>query len=97
MITHYQIPETIMSAHRVPNLRRDLPISVLLLIMALVAVVPRAVAVIIALAGFMGLMVLRFTMRDVVRPRRNAFVHARVSTQPDSTMSRGGSHAACAA
>lgn len=86
-----------MSARSIPNLRRDLPISVGLLIMALVAVVPRAVAVIIALAGFIGLMVLRFTLRDVVRPRRNAFVNARVRPQPEFTSSIGGSHAARAA
>ena len=48
-----------MSAIWIPKLRRDLPISVVLLIMATAAVVPRAIAVIIALAGITGLMLFR--------------------------------------
>ena len=59
-----------MGAHRIPNLRRDLPISVVLLIMAAAAVVPTAMAVIIAVAGITGLMLLRVTMGRMAAPRR---------------------------
>ena len=73
-----------MSAHWIPNLRRDLPISVVLLVMAIVAVVPGAIALVIALAGIMGLMLLRLTMGHGVEPRR--------SGSPDK---RGNTHLEC--
>lgn len=66
-----------MSGHWIPNLRRDLPISVILLIMAVAAVVPGAVAVIIALVGITGLMLLRLTMG-----RTGPTVATRARTRP---------------
>jgi hypothetical protein len=48
-----------MGAHWIPNLRRDLPISAILLVMAVAALVPGRIAVTIAVAGIMGLMVFR--------------------------------------
>jgi hypothetical protein len=48
-----------MGAHWVPNLRRDLPISALLLVMAIAALLPGRIAATIAVAGIMGLMVFR--------------------------------------
>ncbi len=60
-----------MSAHWIPNLRRDLPISVVLLLMAVAAVVPRVVAVIIVLAGITGLMLHRLTMGRTGSPTRS--------------------------
>jgi hypothetical protein len=59
-----------MSARPIPHLRRDLPISIALLIMAAAAVVPGTIAVIIALAGVTGLMFFSLTRRRVVKPRR---------------------------
>ena len=55
-------PEAFMSKYPVPNLRRDLPISVVLLIASLAAVVPRAATALIALAAFGSLMVFRFSL-----------------------------------
>ena len=49
----------IMSARSIPNLRRDLPISALLLVMAIAALLPGRIAATIAVAGIMGLMVFR--------------------------------------
>ena len=51
-----------MRRYPVPNLRRDVPISVVLLVAALAAVVPHRAMVIMALAAIAGLMVLRFTV-----------------------------------
>lgn len=51
-----------MKNYRIPNLRRDLAVSVALLLMAVAAVVPNAIAVMVALAGIVGLMVLRLRM-----------------------------------
>lgn len=59
-----------MSARPIPHLRRDLPISIALLIMAVAAVVPGTIAAIIAVAGVTGLMVFRLTRGHVVMPRR---------------------------
>jgi hypothetical protein len=59
-----------MSARPIPHLRRDLPISIALLIMAAAAVVPGTIAAIIALAGVAGLMFFRLTRGHVVMPRR---------------------------
>ena len=84
-----------MSARPVPNLRRDLPISIALLIMATAAVVPGAIAVIIALAGITGLMLFRLTRGHVLKPRR-ALDDRRRKTHSELTC-RGGSHAARAA
>jgi hypothetical protein len=56
-----------MSRYRVTNLRRDLAVSVVLLIMAIAAVIPAAIAVMIALAGLTGLMVFRLSMAAVPR------------------------------
>ena len=78
-----------MSGHWIPNLRRDLPISVILLAMAVAAVVPGAVAVIIALVGIIGLMLLRLTVVRMARHGRDS----RANPPPGLTMSRGGSHA----
>jgi hypothetical protein len=74
-----------MSAHWIPNLRRDLPISIVLLIMAIVAVVPGAIALVIALAGITGLMLLRLTMGRGAQPRRSAFRDKRGNTQLECT------------
>ena len=46
-----------MSAYRVPNLRRDFAVSVVLVLMALAAVVPGVLALAIAVAGTVGLTV----------------------------------------
>lgn len=86
-----------MSARRIPNLRRDLPISVVLLIMAAAAVVPSAIAVIIALAGIIGLILLRVTMGHVAAPRRAVSLNYRSNLPSERTSSRGGSHATRAA
>ncbi len=56
-----------MSSYRIPNLGRDLAVSVGLLVLALAAVVPNAVSVIVAVAGLAGLMVLRLRMASVFR------------------------------
>ena len=85
-----------MSARPVPNLRRDLPISIALLIMATAAVVPGAIAVIIALAGITGLMLFRLTRGHVLKPRR--VLDDRLwKTQSERASCKGGSHAARAA
>jgi hypothetical protein len=85
-----------MRAHRIPNLRRDLPMSVALLIMAAAAVVPGAIAVIISLSGITGLMFFRLTRGNFLKPRR-ALRDTDWKTQPERTNSRGGSHATRAA
>ena len=82
-----------MRSYRVPNLRRDLTVSVVLLVMAAAAVVPGAVALVVALAGFAGLMVLRFavTSGGKTLPKVSA-TKGRVSVNQ-----LGDSHAECAA
>ena len=85
-----------MNARPVPHLRRDLPISIALLIMATAAVVPGAIAVIIALAGIMGLMFFRLTRGHVLKPRRVSD-EERLKTKPERISCRGGPHAARAA
>jgi hypothetical protein len=82
-----------MSGHWIPNLRRDLPISVVLLIMAVAAVVPGGIAVIIALAGITGLMLLRLTMGRMATPPLGVVRDSRPNPPPERTISRGGSHA----
>ena len=85
-----------MSARPIPNLRRDLGISIALLVMAAAAVVPGAIATIIALAGITGLMLFRLTRGHVLKSRR-AFGDTRWETQSERISCRGGSHAAGAA
>ena len=83
-----------MSAHWIPNLRRDLPISVVLLLMAVAAVVPRVMAVIIAVAGFTGLMLFKLTAGTAAGQQHRD--HGG-NTPSETTNSRRGSHAACSA
>ena len=85
-----------MSAHRIPSLRRRLPISVALLIMATAAVVPSTIAVSIALAGMTGLVLLRVSMGHIAAPRR-VFGDSRWNPPSERTSNRGGSHATRAA
>ena len=83
--------------NRIPNLRRDLPVSVALLILAAAAVVPSAIAVVIALAAITSLILLRVTMGHIAVPRRNVFRGSRPNPRSERTSSRGGSHVARAA
>ena len=82
-----------MSSHWIPNLRRDLPISIALLMIAIAAVVPGTIAVLIALAGFAGLMLLRVAMRHLNMPRCSAPI-TRGSAGRERTSNRGESHVA---
>jgi hypothetical protein len=59
-----------MRSYPVPNLRRDVAVSVVLLIMAVAAVIPATIAVAIALAGLAGLMVFRLAVRLPIVVRR---------------------------
>lgn len=83
-----------MSSHWIPNLRRDLPVSVALLMIAIAAVVPGTIAVMLALAGFTGLMLLRLTIGHIRTPRRRAVHQNCGSAGSEGTSNRRGSHAA---
>jgi hypothetical protein len=86
-----------MTARPIPNLRRDLPISVALLILAAAAVVPSTIAVIISLAAITSLIFLRVTMGHIATPRRGGFRDDRSNPMSEGTSSSGGSHATHAA
>ena len=82
-----------MSSYRIPNLRRDLPISIALLMIAIAAVVPGTIAVMMALAGFAGLMLLRLAMGHIRVPRPSAPVRSGNAGR-ERTCNRRESHAA---
>ena len=85
-----------MNAHWIPNLRRDLPISVGLLIIATAAVVPGTIAVILALAAITGLMLLRLSRGPIGVPRRSALPDTS-GNAASRTSNRGGARAASTA
>jgi hypothetical protein len=86
-----------MSARSIPNLRRDLPLSVVLLIVAVAAAyLPGAVAAAIAIASITALMLIRLTMLRAAGTR-GVFRHRGDNPRHERTTHGGGSHAPFAA